>query len=327
MKNFTFVNALTTDDAIEALGTKWTDALVMAGGQDLLGEMKEDVVNADRVVNLKQISGLDKISYSSMKGLDIGATVTLDTIANHPDVKRHYPGLAQAANIVATPQIRNVGTLGGNLCQRPRCWYYRDPDVPCWRKDGDTCFAVMGNSTYHAVLGGGPCYIVAPSDVAPMVVALGGTIHIMGPKGARAVPADEFFVLPTENRHRENVLQPNEIVTNVTLPVLAANTRSLYVKHEERTSWDFAIASVAVVLEMDGRECRKANIVLGGAAPKPWVSKEANNAIVGKAVTNANAQAAAEAAVDDAVPLQNNEYKIPLLTNMIRQALHDASWA
>ena len=324
MKQIDYVNPLTSDEAVAALGADWNQAQVMAGGIDLIGELKDNIINPARIVNLKNISGLGQIRYSSTEGLYIGATATLTDIERHRDVRQFYPAIAEGAAAVGTPQIRNVGTLGGNLCQRPRCWYYRDPDVPCWRKEGNICFAVKGVNTYHAILGGGPCYIVAPSDVAPGIIAHGGTIHITGPDGDRAVVADRFFQLPPQNRHRENVLKPNEIMTGVSVPVPAPDTKSRFFKHEERGAWDFAIASVAVVLEMNGDTCAKASVVLGGAAPRPWLSREAAQELTGKKITGDVAMAAGKAAMSRARAMSGNAYKIPLFTQLIGQTVLDA---
>src|SRR5712692_7514946 len=191
------------DDADDA-------ARPIAGGQDLLTTMKDYITRPMRVVNLKGIRGLDRIVADGKGGLRIGALVTLAQLEEHPVVRRSFPGLSEAAHSVATPQIRNLGTVGGNLCQRPRCWYFRLEHVVCLRKGGDECYAESGENKYNAILGGGPSYIVHPSDLAPMLVALDATVSIAGPNGNRSLPLEKFFILPSEDYRRESALEPAE---------------------------------------------------------------------------------------------------------------------
>lgn len=322
MEKFTYINAKNVEQVPSLLsGGKWGETMIIAGGTDLLGELKEYIQTPKKLVNLKTISGLDEIRAKDSGGLTIGAMATLTEIANHPTIQKHYTVLAEAAVSVASPQIRNVGTLGGNLCQRPRCWYYRDAETVCLKRGGDKCYALSGLNKYHAIFGGGPVYIVHPSDTAPALVALGATVKILGPKGEKTIPLEEFFVLPTPgNPFRENVLEPNEIVTEVQVPAPKANTKSFYIKVREKGSIDFALTSVAGVFEMNGATCRKANIVLGGVAPAPWRSKEAEAALDGKRITEAVAKQAGAAAVKNAEPMSDNEYKVTLAKNIIGRA-------
>ena len=223
--------------------------------------------------------------------------------------------------MVASPQIRNVGTLGGNLCQRPRCWYYRDPDTICLKKGGDVCYALSGLNKYHAIFGGGPVYIVHPSDIAPALVALGAEVTILGASGERTVPLEDFFILPTvANPFRENILASNEIITRIRVPKPDTNTTSFYLKLHERGSFDFALVSVAGVFQIQGKKWQQLSLVLGGVAPTPWRSSEAEQVLRGQVISEALAQRAGEAAVKNADPMSDNGYKVTLTQNLIKRA-------
>ena len=324
MEKFAYVNATNVEQAPSLLSGEWGETMVIAGGTDLLGELKEYIETPAKVVNLKTIPGLDEIKADAT-GLTIGALATLGEIAAHPTIRKHYTALAEAAASVASPQIRNVGTLGGNLCQRPRCWYYRNPEIICLKKGGDMCYAVDGLSKYHAIFGGGPVYIVHPSDTAPALIALGAAVKIIGPEGERTMPLEEFFILPDINPERENVLEPNEVVAEVHVPKPTANTKSLYLKARERGSFDFALSSVAAAFEMNGSTCREASIVLGGVAPIPWRSNEAEAALNGERITEAVAKRAGSEAVKNAEPLNDNGYKVALTQNLVSRAVMNAS--
>lgn len=319
MENFAYVNAANVEQASSLLSGEWGETMVIAGGTDLLGELKEYIETPAKVVNLKTIPGLDEIKADA-SGLTIGALATVGNIAAHPTIQEHYTVLAEAAASVASPQIRNVGTLGGNLCQRPRCWYYRNPEIICLKKGGDVCYAVEGLSKYHAIFGGGPVYIVHPSDTAPALIALGATVKIIGPDGEKTMPLEEFFILPDMNPQRENVLEPNEVVAEVHVPKPSANTKSFYIKARERGSFDFALSSVAAAFEMNGSTCGGASIVLGGVAPIPWRSKEAEAALNGVRITEAVAKRAGSEAVKNAEPLNDNGYKVALTQNLVSRA-------
>jgi xanthine dehydrogenase YagS FAD-binding subunit len=228
--------------------------------------------------------------------------------------------LAEAADSVATLQIRNVGTVGGNLAQRPWCWYFRN-GFPCYKAGGDRCFSAGGENQLHAILGGGPSYIVHPSDLAPAIVALDATIGIAGPNGERAVPASEFFVLPRQDARHENVLADDELIVGVEVPMLGPGTRSTYRKIMDREAWTHALASAAVVLQMDRDVCRRARIVLGGVAPVPWRVPAAEALLVGQRVTADVARRVGEAAVADARPLAKNAYKVPLTRKLVERTV------
>ena len=318
MKPFEFVQAKSAQEAVSFLGDEYNESKVLAGGLDLIGELKEHLIEPERLVS---IGGIGDLNYIRIEGnaTKIGATTTLAEIAAHPDLQKAHAAFAEAALVVGSPQIRNIGTLGGNLCQRPRCWYYRGEFFPCLRKGGAICYALSGRNYYNAILGGGPSYIVHPSDCAPALIALNAKVHLAGPDGPREMPLEDFFVLPTEILTRENKLQPNEIITEVEIP--AHSLKSTYVKFRQREGFDWALSAAAVALEMDGVTCRKANIILGGVAPRPWRAKKAEEVLNGKAITEALAAEAAEASVDGAVALSDNGYKIPLTKAIVKEAI------
>jgi xanthine dehydrogenase YagS FAD-binding subunit len=320
MEKFSYINATSLEQVTSLLSESgWGEVMLIAGGTDILGEIKEYVESPKTLINLKTLPGMDGIEADA-SGLKIGALTTIDDIARHPTIQHHYTVLAQAAVSVATPQIRNVGTVGGNLCQRPRCWYYRDETINCLKKGGDICYAVDGLSKYHAILGGDPVYIVHPSDLAPALIALGASVKIVGPEGEKNMSLEDFFTLPAANPFRENVLDPNEIVVEVEVPPAKAHTKSFYLKASEKGAPDFALASVAGVFEMDGKTCKTASIVLGGVAPAPWRSKEAEAALTGKMIDESVSTQAGADAVKDAQPLNDNMYKVTLTQNLVSRA-------
>ena len=236
MNSFELHNPSSLQQAIGLLDAKDTDnrrIRLMSGGQDLLTEMKDRLVEPEEVVNLKHIPGLDRITYDARTGLHLGALVKVADVADNSSVRSHFPALAQAAGSIGSPQIRHAGTIGGNLCQRPRCWYYRNEHIVCLKKGGDKCYAVGGENKYNAILGGGPSYIVHPSDSATALVALGASVTIQGPRGARTVPIEKFFALPTVRVRHENILQPNEIVTQIHVPASPMAAHSVYLKFRE----------------------------------------------------------------------------------------------
>ncbi|MFA0736481.1 MAG: hypothetical protein OGMRLDGQ_002981 [Candidatus Fervidibacter sp.] len=321
MRAFEYVKPMTVAEAVRELGRSWADAKILAGGIDLLGELKEGIIAPQRIVNIKGISGLRYIQFSEKEGLRLGALVTLEEIETHQVIRQRYTALAEAAHSVGTPQIRNVGTIGGNLCQRPRCWYYRDEHTKCLKKGGPMCFAYNGENKYHAILGGGPCYIVHPSDCAPALIAFRASVTVVSPRGQRTVPLEEFFVLPSRRLDHETILEPDEIVTEIQVPAPAPNTRSTYLKFKERDSHDFAIVGAAVVMRLKGKVCEDVRIVLSGVAPIPWRSPEAEAVLKGKAITPELAEQAGKAAVAKAQPLSQNAYKVPLTQAIVKRAV------
>jgi xanthine dehydrogenase YagS FAD-binding subunit len=290
------------------------------GGSDLLGMMKERLVTPDVLVSLKSIKGLDQVRPASGGGVTIGGLTTLDTLAHDAAVRQRYAVLAEAAESVATPQIRNAATVAGNICQRPWCWYYRN-GFTCLKNGGTTCFSVSGENEFHAIFGGGPSYIVHPSDTAPALVALDATFHLVGPAGERTVAAADFFTLPTVDAARENVLKDGEMLASITLPAVRAGVRSTYHKVLDREAWTHAVVSAAVVMELDKDVCSRARVVLGGVAPVPWRLPEVEKLLTGQRVTAELAAKAGEAAVAGARPLAKNGYKVPMVRAMVARTL------
>jgi xanthine dehydrogenase YagS FAD-binding subunit len=332
MKTFEWSAPKTLDEAVRLLGAgakvKDPDERphLLAGGQDLLTSMKEGIVRPPQVINLKSVPGLGTLTDLGPKGLRIGALVTLTELTENKAVRAAYPGLAEAAKSIASPQIQNLGTVGGNLCQRPRCWYFRLEHIVCLKKGGDTCYSASGENKFNAIFGEGPSYIVHPSDLAPMLVALGATITIYGPKGERTIPLEQFFILPTQDVRRENVLAADEIVTHVDVPASAFAKRSTYLKFKERPSLDFAMSSVAAALDLGAdKRIREARLVLGAVAPIPWRVAKAEESLKGQAANEAAFTKAAEIALDGAAPLAQNEYKVPLTKTLVRRALAQAA--
>jgi xanthine dehydrogenase YagS FAD-binding subunit len=278
-------------------------------------------------VNLKNIRGLDRIADDGNGGLRVGALVTLTQLEEHPVVRRNFPGLSEAAHSIATPQIRNLGTVGGNLCQRPRCWYFRLEEAVCLKKGGSECFAATGENKYNAILGGGPSYIVHPSDLAPMLLALGASVSVVGAAGKRIIPLDKFFTLPAEgNLRRENVLKNDDLITEIHVPGSKFAAHSTYLKFKERDSLDFAMASVAAALTMSANKTvTEARLVLGGVAPIPWRVPRAEAALIGKTMSDELLLNVARIALEGSKPLEKNAYKIPLTQTLVRRALARAA--
>lgn len=322
MNSFINVNPRSLEEAVAALSrarSAGKRAVLAGGGSDLLGLVKERLVRPDVLVNLKTVGGLNRIS-SDGQGTKIGGLVTLDALGRDPLIAKRYQVLSEAANSVGTPQIRNVGTIAGNVCQRPWCWYLRN-GYPCYKNGGDKCFARGGENQYHAIFGKGPSYIVHPSDTAPALVALDASFRIVGPDGDRVVPAREFFVLPGVDPARENVLTGDEVLAEVVLPAPSGSLRGTYRKELDREAWTHALVSVAVTLDMDGGVCRRARIVLGGVAPIPWDRPQVARMLEGQRITPELAATAADAAVADASPLSLNGYKVPLTRALVRRTL------
>ncbi len=323
MENFTHVKPKNLKEASQSLGNNWKDALPYAGGTDLLGLMKDGIEKPGQLIDLKTLTGLDKITYSPGKGLNIGALVKITDIVEHEVINKKYPVLARAAKEVASPQLRNQGTIGGNICQRPRCWYFRG-DFHCLRKGGEVCYAVDGENKFHCIIDGGPCFIVHPSDTAVALLALNASLTVFSGKKSRQVQIRDFFVLPDKDVTRENILHPGEIVTEIHVPEAVPGMRSGYLKLKERDVWDFATVSVAVVLQTQGNKIKTARVVLGGVAPKPWLEEHVSNQLAGKTINAENLEKATSNALKDAEPLEQNAYKIPLARNAIKRIVLNA---
>jgi xanthine dehydrogenase YagS FAD-binding subunit len=252
--------------------------------------------------------------------IKIGGLITLDALSHDAQIRKNYAVLAEAAESVGTPQIRNAGTLAGNVCQRPWCWYFRN-GFPCLKNGGDRCFSASGENQLHAIFGGGPSYIVHPSDTAPALVALDAEFHVSGPSGDRVIPAGQFFQLPRVDAARENVLAPDDVMFAITLPMARPGVRSTYHKVLDREAWTHAVVSVAIVLDMDKQVCRSASVVLGGVAPIPWRLPKVEAMLVGQRITPELAAKAGEAAIEGARPLAKNKYKVPLTKNVVKRTL------
>jgi xanthine dehydrogenase YagS FAD-binding subunit len=318
MNSFEWTNARTVDEAIAQLGG---NAVIKAGGVDLLDRLKEGLEAPARLVNIRSIAGLDGIQDDPKEGLRIGPLVTLARLASDSTVRRRYAALADAAGHAATPQIRNMATVGGNLLQRPRCWYYRSEQFHCLKKGGSRCFAIEGENQYHAIFDNKLCAIVHPSGVATALVALGAKLELTGAKGKRDFALEDFFIKPEQDVRRENTLGASELVTEIRVPAPADNLRSAYIKQREKESFDWPIAEVAVALACAGNRCSQASIVLGAAAPVPWRARGAETALAGKDINPETARAAARAALDGATPLSQNAYKVSIFEVVIRRAI------
>jgi xanthine dehydrogenase YagS FAD-binding subunit len=322
MRAFSNANPKNLRDAVALLSQtqqQGRSASIVGGGSDLLGMVKEHLVQPDVLVNLKAIRGMDRIE-AQRDHLKVGGLVTLDALSRDRRIRKEYTVLAEAAEKVGTPQIRNAGTLAGNVCQRPWCWYFRN-GFPCLKNGGKICFSVSGENRLHAIFGGGPSYIVHPSDTAPALVALDAQFHITGPSGERVLPASEFFHLPRVDAASENVLAKDEILSAIQLPAARPGVRSAYHKVLDREAWTHAVVSTAIVLEMDGEICRSARIVLGGVAPIPWHLPKVEAILAGQRITPELAARAGEASVEGAHPLTKNKYKVPLTKAVVKRTL------
>ena len=321
MDAFEFANPSTVKEAVGLLGSDWEEASVFAGGTDLLALLKDDVEETKRLVNIKKIGSLHAVQNVG-GGLRIGAAVTIEQLLSAFDVRREFPALADAAEGIRSPQIRNMGTVGGELCQRPRCWYYRNGfGLLALDKNGDSLPA-RGDNRYHAIFGNdGPAKFVSPSSLAPALVAFGAKLSIEGPKGAREIPAEEFFVIPQKAGEREHALAPNEMLTAIVVPGESRGLRSATyeVRHKEGLDWPFAAASVA--LRMRGATVESAHVVLGHVAPKPWPAADVEKWLAGKSINEETAAKAGDAAAEGATPMSRNGYKVQLVRVAVKRAL------
>ena len=321
MKAFAYVNATNDKEAVAALAKAERGRMLpMAGGMDLLGLMKDYIVSPERVVSIRN---LDQSITAADGGLRIGAALKIADLVENAQARKMYPALITAAEDVGTPQIRNVGTVGGNIMQRPRCWYFRNEEFNCLKKGGSRCFAVEGENQYHAIFGDGPCHIVHPSSLAVPVIAYGGRFRVAGPNGTREIDAGQFFQMPNQNLYGETVLQPNEIVTHVLLP--APGQRSATYEVRFKQSHDWPLAAAAVNLVMAGSAVKSARVVLGAVAPIPWRAQGAERVLAGKAITEATATEAASAALAGARAMSGNAYKIQIAKTAVKRAIMAAS--
>jgi xanthine dehydrogenase YagS FAD-binding subunit len=331
MNKFSWYEAKSVEDAIEQLNStvsreiespSGNAAVLKAGGTDLLDLMKEGLVQPKTLIHIRNIPGMGNITVDRGGGLMLGANVTLADIEKNMDIKSKYLALHQAVASAATPQIRTMATIGGNLVQRTRCWYFRSAEHQCLRKGGETCFAKNGENENHAILNNGTCVSVHASSVSTALMAFDAVVMIINGKNEmKEVPIEEFFVGPGEDASTETILKDDEIITGITLPAQGSNSKSYYIKQGPRKSYDWSIADVAVVLKMNGSRCEDARLVLGAAAPTPLRSRAAERVLNGKNINGEVAQRAAIAALERARPLSKNGYKIPLFESIIKQAI------
>jgi xanthine dehydrogenase YagS FAD-binding subunit len=325
MEAFELAQPTSARDAVKLLAAKPDSSEVLAGGSDLLARMKDSISASTRLVSLHKAHDLHGIEYRPTQGLRIGAMATLDELGTNPDVKRHYPGLVQAAENAGSPQIRNVGTVGGNLCQRPRCWYYRAGFGLLAMQDGKS-LVPNGENRYHAILGNsGPAYFVAPSNLAPMLIALGAKLRLLGTQGPRELSLEKFFITPQSEGEREHDIKPAEIITGVMVP--PPQGASAFYEVRQKAQFDWPLATAAVVLRMSGHTISSARVVLGQVAPIPWASSEAEQALAGKAASEEVADSAGLAAVQRATPLSQNGYKVTLARVAVKRAVLRAAHA
>jgi xanthine dehydrogenase YagS FAD-binding subunit len=317
MRAFEYARPATVEQAVRLLAAEGSVAL--AGGSDLLALMKDGVEAPRRVVAIGGIGALRSLHLDE-SGLRIGALVTLDELDSHPEVRRRFPVVAAAAGHVAGPQIRNVGTVAGNLCQRPRCWYYR-AGYGLLPEHGGKSMVVEGDNRYHAILGNqGPAYFVHPSTLAPLLIALGARLRLAGPRGERQVELASFYRTPRSAGEREHALAPGELVTEVLVPPLAGRLAWSY-EVRQRQTLDWSLATAAVALGMQGGKVASARVVLGQVAPVPWRAEAAEELLRGKAIDAALAAEAGDAAVRGARALSHNRYKIQLARVAVKRAL------
>lgn len=323
MRSFEYAGATDIADALRLLDDGAT-ARPLAGGTDLLPLMKADIVQPTRLVDVKRLTDLPSGIAVRGGAIEIGALTSLAEIEQSELLRQRLPMLGQAAEVAATPQLRNMATIGGNLLQRPRCWYFRGAQFPCWLKGGGDCPARDGENQQHALFGGDRCVAAHPSDLAPVLVALDATVRLRGRDGERRVAIGEFFALPTDARRTETTARPDEIVVAVEIPRAAVGARGTFLKAMDRKIWAFALASVAVGVVTDGQRVADARIVLGGVAPIPWRAVSAEAALRGQATSAEAIEAAADLALADARPLRHNRYKIPLARSLVRRALAES---
>jgi xanthine dehydrogenase YagS FAD-binding subunit len=324
MQPFEYLSPNNRTQAISLLGAAWGKTEILAGGTDLLALMKDDVIAPKRLINIKDIKDLHGIS-SNAQGLRIGALTSLGDLADDETVRKNYPALADAVLEAASPQIRSLATLGGNLCQRPRCWYFRNGLGLLPKDESGKELVSGGENRYHAILGNeGPAKFVSPSTIVPILIAYGAKIRLEGPKGKRELPLEKFFVVPKSEGEREHDLRPNEIVTEVTIPS-ASDVKAAHYEIRQKEVFDWPLAVAGIALRMRGSNVESAKVVLGYVAPVPWPSAEAERVLTGSSVSKDTAQKAAEAALANAKPLSHNAYKVKLARVAVARAIMKAA--
>lgn len=326
MRAFEYAAPKERQQALGLLGENWGDTEILAGGTDLLSLMKDDIVTPKRLVNIKGIAGPELHAIMrKQNGVQIGALVHLADLPSASDIRQRYPMLANAAMEAASPQIRNMATLGGNICQRPRCWYFRNGFGLLGQKDGKS-LVTEGDNRYHAILGNeGPAYFISPSSIVPSLIAYGAKVTLVSASGGtREVPLEKFFVIPKDENQREHDLRPDEMLMFITLPAPPAGAKDAHYEVRQKAAFDWPLATCAALLEMNGGTVKSARIVMGHVAPIPWVSNEAAQAITGKQVSEETADAAGAAAVANAKSLGRNGYKIKLARVAVKRAILNA---
>lgn len=331
MRPFEYVSPKTEAQAFSLLASSWGESEILAGGTDLLALMKDDIVRPKRLVNIKSIEGLHNHLRAGFEGgppgggATIGALVTLGDLADSPKFRnafmKDYPAFAEAVAEAASPQIRSLATLGGNLCQRPRCWYFRSGFGLLPQDEAGKDLVAVGENRFHAILGNeGRAKFVSPSTIVPILIAYKAKIRIVGAKGQRELPLEKFYVIPKSDDEREHDLRPNEIITAVVLPS-SRGVKAAHYEVRQKAAFDWPLAVAAVALKMDGDTVGAARVVLGYVAPVPWISPEAEQALVGKRVNEETAKAAADAALKNATPLSHNAYKVQLAKVALKRAI------
>jgi len=324
MRPFEYASPTTREQAVSLLAATWGNTAVLAGGTDLLALMKDDIVHPKRLVNLKEIKDLDGVTADG-QGLRIGALTTLGDLADNVNVVKNYPALADALNEAASPQIRNLATIGGNLCQRPRCWYFRSGFGLLPKDESGKDLVAGGENRYHAILGNeGPAKFISPSTIVPVLIAYGAKILLVSPKSKRELALEKFFVIPKSEAEREHDLRPNEIVAELVLPH-SGDGKYAHYEIRQKAAFDWPLAVAAVALKMNGSTVRSARVVMGYVAPAPWIATEAEKALVGKEISEETAKAAADAAVEKAKPLSHNSYKVQLARVAVKRAILKAA--
>ena len=320
---FQLIQPTSLAEACSMLSAAPDEVVPIAGGTDLLSEIRDGTASPSTLVALDSITDASLVGITENRdgGLRIGALTTIADIAAHDGIRRRYAALAQAAGGLATPQVRNLGTLGGNLNQRPRCWYYRHPLTRCLKRGGDRCYAVPGVGKYLCVTGGDRCFIVHPSDTAVALTALGASVTIASTDGERTISIEDYFVGPDVDLMRENVLRPGELLTAVIVPAPPQGQRSVYLKARERESGDFALVSVAAALTIANGAVAEASVVLGGVAPTPYRANGTEEYLRGREVADVVPSDAGAVAIAAPRPLPDNAYKIPMAANLTARAV------
>ncbi len=321
MNAFEYASPVSREQAVALLGAQWGDAEILAGGQDLLSLMKDHIVQPRRLVNIKGLKELADIRYSPQDGLTVGAVTTIQELMDNATVRKEYPALLHACEGISSPQMRALGTVGGDLMQRPRCWYFRNGFGLLAVHPSGKSLVVEGENKYHAILGNsGPAYFVNPSSLAPALIALGAALQVFGPKGSRRIPVEKLYRIPASEQEREHALQANELISEIIIPP-AAGARSATYEVRERLIMDWPLAAASVSLKMTGSQIVAARVVLGHVAPVPWPAPGADRVLAGKTVSEKVAEDAGKAAVEGARPLRQNGYKVQLAGTAVKRAI------